>query len=415
MTGRVLEVLEHRRAKAFAEALEAVEPTADQPAPHGAENSAGAELGGLLEAVGALRALPVPELAGDVRMVQRAHLVAAFENMLAEQPSSAAAVPAQQSRHGTHRAPGALGLFGGGRLLPASRWRRRLAFGGLAAGMAVGALGGVAAASSNALPGDALYGMKRSLEDWRLGLAGSDAERGRLLLDQASARMGEVQQLMGARRGGELSPELAARIRSEFDEMNADGTRGRDLLRGIYLREHTVAPMRRLAGFAAQEQPRLDTVSSQLPHGLAPVTEPVRRLLSGIDREVAPLHLTGPTVGGSGSSPAMRHSAPAGSRAPSAAPGGGLLGGATTTGTGGGSSHGSATPTASQSGGVGGIVGGLTGGVLGNGGSSSRSSSSPSGPTTSGTGSSPAASPSSSGLNLPPLVPGLLPGLGLSG
>jgi hypothetical protein len=410
VTGRVLEVLEHRRVKAFAEALESEAALMDAELS-GAEEAAAPELGGLLEAVDALRAAPAPHLDGDVRMVQRAHLVAAFENMLTEQPG-AAAVPAQHARHAhAHRAPNALGLFGGARLLPRSRWRRRLAFGGLAAGMAVGAFGGVAAASSNALPGDALYGMKRSLENWRLGLAGSDAERGRLLLNQASARMGEVQQLMGREPGGELSPELSERIRSEFNQMSTDGSRGRDLLRGIYLREHSVSPMRRLADFADQEQPRLDTVADRLPHGLTPVTDPVRQLLDGIDREVAPLHLTGPTGRGSGVGPTMRQTAPAdSSRTPSTTPGGGLLGGATTSGTGAGSGQ----PSAPHAG-VGGLVGGLTGGVLGSSGSTARA---PSGATTSGTGSSTAgtsASPSSSGLNLPPLIPGLLPGLGLGG
>lgn len=61
---------------------------------------------------------------------------------------------------------------------------------GIAAGTL--ALSGVSMASGNAVPGDPLYGMKRSTEKAQLALAGSDLARGQLMLDFARTRLGEA-------------------------------------------------------------------------------------------------------------------------------------------------------------------------------------------------------------------------------
>lgn len=62
---------------------------------------------------------------------------------------------------------------------------------GLAAGTL--ALSGMSAASSSAMPGDPLYGVKRSTESARLALAGSDVSRGQLYLTFARNRQAEAQ------------------------------------------------------------------------------------------------------------------------------------------------------------------------------------------------------------------------------
>jgi len=61
---------------------------------------------------------------------------------------------------------------------------------GLAAGTL--ALSGMSAASSSAMPGDPLYGVKRSTESARLALAGSDVSRGQLYLVFARIRQAEA-------------------------------------------------------------------------------------------------------------------------------------------------------------------------------------------------------------------------------
>ena len=48
------------------------------------------------------------------------------------------------------------------------------------------AVSGMSAASENAMPGDALYGVKRSTERAQLALASSEVNRGQLFLDFAT-------------------------------------------------------------------------------------------------------------------------------------------------------------------------------------------------------------------------------------
>ena len=78
--------------------------------------------------------------------------------------------------------------------LPAVTARRARARGAILIGVAAGAIAvsGISAASENAVPGDALYGMKRSTERAQLALASSDISRGQLFLDFARTRLGEA-------------------------------------------------------------------------------------------------------------------------------------------------------------------------------------------------------------------------------
>lgn len=74
---------------------------------------------------------------------------------------------------------------------PGRRARTRAA---VIAGVAAGtlALSGMSAASGDAVPGDALYGLKRSTERAQLALAGSDVSRGQLYLEFAKTRVAEA-------------------------------------------------------------------------------------------------------------------------------------------------------------------------------------------------------------------------------
>jgi hypothetical protein len=83
---------------------------------------------------------------------------------------------------------------------PASVWvrgpRARTA---VIAGVAVGAVAfaGMSTASGNAIPGDALYGVKRSTERAQLALASSDVSRAQLYLDFARTRLNEAHAVSG--------------------------------------------------------------------------------------------------------------------------------------------------------------------------------------------------------------------------
>ena len=73
--------------------------------------------------------------------------------------------------------------------------RRTRTRGAIVVGLAAGtlALSGMSAASGDAIPGDALYSVKRSTEKAQLALAGSDISRGQLYLEFARTRLDEAQ------------------------------------------------------------------------------------------------------------------------------------------------------------------------------------------------------------------------------
>ncbi|MFI2646710.1 MULTISPECIES: DUF5667 domain-containing protein [Micromonospora] len=109
-----------------------------------------------------------------------------------------------------------------GSLLPAMTGRRARARGAILVGVAAGAiaLSGISAASENAVPGDALYGMKRSTERAQLALASSDISRGQLFLDFARTRLDEAATVRDDRLG----------FSAVLDDMDADTRQGVRLL-----------------------------------------------------------------------------------------------------------------------------------------------------------------------------------------
>ncbi|MGW3448232.1 DUF5667 domain-containing protein [Streptomyces sp. NPDC001076] len=408
----IANVSAHRRANAFAQALEeqpdrdpAAEPsggpTGDPPAaPDRAERT---EQGGLLALATGLTALPKPELDPEVKVVQRAQLVAAMEAMLAEGTLGGAAdasVPEQRASRakGAHRASPL------GKLRPRSRLTKGLAAGGLSVGVAAGAFGGVAAASSDALPGDSLYGLKRGIEDFKLNyLSDGDDQRGQTYLDQASTRLMEARRLMDRGRGGHLDHESIGEIRRTLSGMQHDVTEGHRLLHEAYERDpNSLGPIQALSTFAQSHRQAWGALREKLPVQLGDVSQQVSSVFDAIDQEVAPLQSLLPqpsqnTGGGTG----KQHSGTAstgssGSHRSTAPSSSGSSSSGHDTGT--GSPSGSASGSADN-----GLIGGTTGGLLDP-------------PKTGGSGStaSPSKSPSSApDVTLPPLLPGLLPGLGI--
>ncbi|MGW4893733.1 DUF5667 domain-containing protein [Kitasatospora sp. NPDC004240] len=414
-------VLEHRRAKAFAEALEAHQSEQRGAATTAPTGAASAAMSGLIGVADSLGALPAPELDHDVRTVQRAQLMAAFEQAFAGGPG--ATVPRQRRHRGLRAAP-------------RGRWSRRFAVGGLVAGLAVGSFAGVAAASGNALPGDTLYGMKRGLEELRLTLADSDSERGELLLDHASTRLGEAKSLMGrAGPSTSLSPATVEQVRRALDDMHTEALKGRELLRSVYRSNGSLEPMRALAGFAQDEDDWTD-LQRQLPVQLTQQAHLVDQLFDDISEDVAPLrlvepHAKGGTPAGGGSGGANGPAAPdpadgqagqprPGAGAPQGVPGAANGGNGKPGGAGQAPTAGAGTPGAAPSGApsnpanpVGGLVNGLTNGLTGG-------QSSPVPAPAPDQAPQPSVSPSATadaqqGMDLPPLIPGLLPGLRILG
>jgi hypothetical protein len=90
---------------------------------------------------------------------------------------------------------------------------------GVAAVATLALLGGAGAAvaSTRALPGDELYGLKRNIEHVQLSLARGDVGHGSELLEQADARLGEAQALAAGDRSTDQT--TLNRLTTTLDEM----------------------------------------------------------------------------------------------------------------------------------------------------------------------------------------------------
>lgn len=285
----IANVSAHRRANAFAQALEDRTPpgaAVEQPAA----SAEPTEQGRLLAVANGLGELPRPKLDPEVKVVQRAQLVAAMEAMLLEGTAGGATstgptVPEQRrtSGRGAHRAS-PLRKF-----RPRSRWSKGLAAGGLTVGVAAGAFGGVAAASSDALPGDSLYGLKRGMEDFKLGMADEDADRGSLYLDHASTRLNEARRLLERGRSGTLDHESLGEIRRALNGMRHDATEGHRLLHRAYEKDGKIKSIATLSSFSESHRAIWNGLRDRLPPQLSDVGSQVNSVFDAMDEDVAPL------------------------------------------------------------------------------------------------------------------------------
>ncbi|MFI9026831.1 DUF5667 domain-containing protein [Streptomyces sp. NPDC053560] len=397
----IANVSAHRRANAFAQALEdqdlqgAADEQIDTPGPESAEP----ETARLLAVAGGLGELPRPTMDPEARTIQRAQLIAAMEAAFAEggAPSDGAKVPQQRGVRGAHRAAKSLG-----RLRPRSRLSRRLAAGGLTVGVAAGAFSGVAAASSDALPGDSLYGLKRGMEDLKLGMAEDDSDRGRLYLDQASSRMHEARRLVERLKSGPLEHETLYEVRRSLSGVTQDAGTAHRLLHGAYERDGSLGAIQALDSFTSSHREGWVQLRDRLPVQLADVSHEVSSVFDAIDEEVGPLRPLLPkkadegtghgAPSASGTTDQDQSTTPSRSGSPSA----------------GGEKHDSPSPepSSSSSSKGDGLLGGNTGGLLD---PPRQDSPSPS------KGERESDEPTEPDVTIPPLLPDLLPGLGVDG
>lgn len=128
----IANVTPHRRANAFAQALEDRTPSAlSEPDPAAEQSEAPAESADhdrLLALASVLGEMPRPVLDPEVKVVQRAQLVAAMEAMVMEERAGGGAaedplVPEQRTGRGAHRATSLR------KLRPRSRWSKGIAAG----------------------------------------------------------------------------------------------------------------------------------------------------------------------------------------------------------------------------------------------------------------------------------------------
>lgn len=151
----------------------------------------------LLDLVGTLRAVPTVTARPEFVSVLRSQLVAAAEAQPARKVDAvtvARLTPTQRRGRGERRLAAALGGFA-----------------------VVAATGSMAMASQSALPGDALYPVKRAIENARTNLQSDDAGKAEALLDNAARRLAEVKALNA--RGAD-GAEIAATLQDFSDQTN---------------------------------------------------------------------------------------------------------------------------------------------------------------------------------------------------
>jgi len=151
---------------------------------------------------------------------------------------------------------------------------RRLAF-AVASVLLVVALGtaGVAYAAQEAIPGDALYGIKRGVETARWSLTTDPQSQAALLSDLAAERMGEVQGLAEAGREALLAPTLDDYVRT-LDQLQAvaealpDDVQARVLAQATSrVQQHQQILERLLEQVPAQAQPAIQQAIERSSHG----------------------------------------------------------------------------------------------------------------------------------------------------
>lgn len=137
--------------------------------------------------------------------------------------------------------------------------RRVRARGAVLVGLAVGtlAVSGIAAASGTAMPGDPLYGLKRSQETAQLQLTGSQAGKGQLYLEFAGKRLAEAQ-------SDTRDPDGLSQLISQMDSDTLQGAR---LLFAAALASRDKAALQTVADFYTRQKDQLGRLRAQLSPG----------------------------------------------------------------------------------------------------------------------------------------------------
>jgi hypothetical protein len=222
-----------RRAEAFHELVE-TGSTAGAPASEHAH---------LLDVVGALRAVPAP-------VADPAFVASLRERLLAEAESVLAAAAAELDE-----ADARLRLRP---VTPRTRRRRRRLAAAISGVVIVGTSATMAYAAQTAVPGDNLYSFKRALESAHAELTFDQAARGRVLLGNATTRLGEAQQLARS----QADPAL---VDDALDAFTQQAVEGSDLLVSDYESTGDRSSVTAVRTFAVSSMGTLDDLQSEIP------------------------------------------------------------------------------------------------------------------------------------------------------
>jgi Domain of unknown function (DUF5667) len=221
----------------------------------------------LLELVGAMRAVPQPaarpEFVTDLR--ERLMLAAETELTPAARESSDTADAVQKRLTVAPRRT-------------ARERRLAVAIGGFAI---VGATASMAVASQSALPGDALYPIKRAIENAEAGFHFSDEGKGTTILANASGRLDEIDAMTSEGSGD------AADIESTLDTFSDQASEAGDLLLTDYENTGSEASITQLHDFTSTSIDSLSALEEAIPAQARPALLEAVQVLFTIDSAAA--------------------------------------------------------------------------------------------------------------------------------
>lgn len=159
---------------------------------------------------------------------------------------------------------------------------RRLA---VAASVAVllGGSAGVAAAAQNALPGEALYPLKRGIESAAAGLSVSTAGRGQDLLRQADGRLAEVEGLLAG------SPTSSPQVPGTIQDFIEQAQEGAELMLASFEETSDPATVVAVREFAASSIEMLQEIARTAPADAQDELAAAAMTLKEIDARAAEL------------------------------------------------------------------------------------------------------------------------------
>jgi len=249
-----------RRAESFSRALEGhLQPT-DQ------------RLQRLLDTASQLSAVPLVEPRDEFRAALRERLLEAAAVELPAQAAAAATAPEPDRSRRAHAAPVT-------DTPSAARRRRQLV--AVATGLVlVGGGTGVAAASEQALPGDMLYPVKRTLESAQVSLAQSPGGEGHALLERASTRLYEADSLGSEEELGQTRVDA---VESALGDFARDASHGGSKLLDAYSTSGDAQDIRQLRAFTSQSHDTLSDLAQTLPHESQPSLMAAAETVVGLD------------------------------------------------------------------------------------------------------------------------------------
>jgi hypothetical protein len=228
-----------RRAERFATLVEG-EPRDTARADDAAQAVRDAHTAELLELVGALRSIPAAQARPEFVTSLRERLMVAAQSELG---------PVDEATAVTRKLT----------LAPRKTTHERRVAAALAAFAIIGATTSMAVAAQSALPGDALYPLKRAIENTHTSLSVGDEAKGSTLLGNANRRLGEVRDMT---KDGDADP---ADVRGTLNTFTAEVNQASGLLMQDYQQNHDQKAIDELRDFAASGMSQLSDLEQNVP------------------------------------------------------------------------------------------------------------------------------------------------------